>query len=270
MKLGTVTSVLNTHTPPRLSESWDNVGVLVEPSAKLVVSRILLTNDLTEVVCREAVERSVQLIIAYHPPIFTPFKRLTQSTAKERIILQCIREGMAVYSPHTALDKIQGGVGDWMLAAFKGVGGDQVVAVINPLPDDETIGSGRKLAFSEKVPLSKCIDLIKSFLNLKAVRVATPELSADVSEHLIASVCVCPGSGASVLRSATGDLLWTGEMSHHEVLDAVSKGRCVVLCEHTHTERGYLQTYRDLLLAKLENKVEILLSTADKEPLSIA
>lgn len=45
------------------------------------VSRIFLTNDLTERVLQEAVENHADLIISYHPPIFAPLKRITQRYA---------------------------------------------------------------------------------------------------------------------------------------------------------------------------------------------
>ena len=269
MKLGAVVSVLNQHTPPSLAEEWDNTGLLLEPCKKTEVRRILLTNDLTEAVTREAVQASVQLVIAYHPPIFSPVRRLTQSSAKERILLECIRHDVAVYSPHTSLDSIQGGVGDWMLTAFGGVGGVSEVSVLKPHPSTPGVGAGRRVSFGEKVPLDKCIEIIKTFLGLKEVRVATPELKEGVSEHTIGSVCMCPGSGSTVLRGTSGDLYWTGEMSHHDVLDAISKGRCVVLCEHSNTERGYFSSYRDSLFEMLERKVEVVISQTDKEPLSI-
>ena len=268
MKLGAVVSVLNQHTPPSLAQEWDNTGLLVEPCRKLEVHKILLTNDLTEAVTREAVQIGVQLIIAYHPPIFSPMRRLTQSSAKERILLECIRHDMAVYSPHTSLDSIQGGVGDWMLTAFNGVGGVSEVSILKPDPSNPGVGAGRRVSFSEKLPLEKCIQIIKAFLGLERLRVATPELTEGVPQHAIGSVCACPGSGSTVLRGTSGDLYWTGEMSHHDVLEAVSRGKCVVLCEHSNTERGYFSSYRDSLLQMLEGKIEVVTSQTDREPLS--
>jgi putative NIF3 family GTP cyclohydrolase 1 type 2 len=65
-----------------LSEKWDNVGLLIEPSGNKSVSRIMLTNDLTEDVLEESLARKTDLIISYHPPIFRPLKRLTQNNWK--------------------------------------------------------------------------------------------------------------------------------------------------------------------------------------------
>ncbi len=65
-----------------LAEDWDNVGLLIEPSKSKIVRKIALCNDLTIDVINECVEAKTDLIIAYHPPIFRPLKRLTWSSWK--------------------------------------------------------------------------------------------------------------------------------------------------------------------------------------------
>ncbi|KAL5966849.1 NIF3-like protein 1 [Taenia solium] len=101
-----------------LAEPWDNVGLLIQPSAPTSVSHICLTNDLTEPVLDEVTHIGANFIISYHPPIFRPLKRLTQATSKERIVVKCIEQKIAVYSPHTALDAVYGGLNDWLLSPF--------------------------------------------------------------------------------------------------------------------------------------------------------
>ena len=70
--------------------SWDNVGLLLEPSPPHTVSKLLLTNDLTPPVMQEAVSKGVDMIVSNHPPIFAPLKCLTQSSWKERIVGVCL------------------------------------------------------------------------------------------------------------------------------------------------------------------------------------
>lgn len=79
---------------------------------------VMLTNDLTEAVYREACDWNANLIISYHPPIFAPMKKLVQSNWKDRIITGCIENRIAIYSPHTSYDALAGGVNDWLLQAF--------------------------------------------------------------------------------------------------------------------------------------------------------
>ena len=71
-------------------ETHDFKGLLIEPSPPHTVASMLITNDLTEVVAREAVEKQANLILSYHPPIFKPLKQLTQSQWKERIVIKCV------------------------------------------------------------------------------------------------------------------------------------------------------------------------------------
>lgn len=128
MDLRALVATLERIAPTVASEPWDNVGLLVEPHQSTSIKRVLITNDLTEPVLEEALgspgER-VGLVVAYHPPLFKPFKKLTQQCAKERIVVRAIEEGVAVYSPHTSLDNMVGGINDWLLSA---VGEGQVTA----------------------------------------------------------------------------------------------------------------------------------------------
>lgn len=84
LSLNDVIAKLDNFAPKSLAESWDNVGLLVEPVTKKNVRKILLTNDLTEDVMEEAVNLCTDLIISYHPPIFAPLKSITGRTWKVR------------------------------------------------------------------------------------------------------------------------------------------------------------------------------------------
>jgi putative NIF3 family GTP cyclohydrolase 1 type 2 len=65
------------------------------------------------------------------------------------------------------------------------------------------------------------------------------------------------------------ELFFTGEMRHHDVLGKVAQGSSVILCEHTHTERGYLPRLRTRLLELLPTGLEISVANSDREPLGI-
>ena len=118
MDLKLLVKRLEEYASLNLAYESDNVGLLVEPSEPLQVKRVLVTNDLTEPVLEEAIKRDVQLIISYHPAIYVPLKRLTQSEWKQRSIVKCIERRIAVYSPHTSWDSVDGGINDWLIQAF--------------------------------------------------------------------------------------------------------------------------------------------------------
>jgi dinuclear metal center YbgI/SA1388 family protein len=125
LALGEVTALLEEIAPLEYAESWDNVGLLLEPTADRQrpdeapsVRRAMLLVDLTPAVLDEALARDVDLLVAYHPPIFEPLKRLRAATPKERLLTIAARAGLAIYSPHTALDAAPGGVNDWLADAL--------------------------------------------------------------------------------------------------------------------------------------------------------
>ncbi len=112
--LGDIVAAMQAIAPLHLAEEWDNVGLLIQPSRNRRITRLLLTIDLTTVVLDEALSTKAQMIIAYHPPIFSGLKRLTTDDVKQHILLQAIEHRVAIYSPHTALDAAPGGLCDWL------------------------------------------------------------------------------------------------------------------------------------------------------------
>src|SRR5207253_9062743 len=84
------------------------------------VERVLTCLTVTPPVVAEALESRVQLIVTHHPLLFRASKRLTTATVEGRMLLDLIRAGVAVYSPHTAFDNTNGGIND-MLARRLGL-----------------------------------------------------------------------------------------------------------------------------------------------------
>ncbi|HEV8605808.1 MAG TPA: Nif3-like dinuclear metal center hexameric protein [Tepidisphaeraceae bacterium] len=119
MKLSDLLQTLEDLAPTRHAEPWDNVGLLVGDPDQ-TISKTLLTIDYTPAVAEEARNNSCDCIISYHPPIFEPLKRILVNS----LIFDAIRRGMAIYSPHTALDVADGGTND-MLADAIGIGADR-------------------------------------------------------------------------------------------------------------------------------------------------
>jgi len=108
---------LDSIAPLKYAADWDNVGLILGSPEQPVDGPILLTIDLTQAVAEEAVKEQASAIVAYHPPLFEPVRRLVSgpgSTPAQRVALTVIHAGIAVYSPHTALDAAVGGVTDWL------------------------------------------------------------------------------------------------------------------------------------------------------------
>lgn len=109
MKLGDIIKILESEMPLALQESYDNAGLYCGETNQ-EVDKILLTLDITVEVVEEAIESGCRLIVAHHPLIFKPLKRLTESSYLEKALLLAIRNDIALYAAHTNLDNIKGGV----------------------------------------------------------------------------------------------------------------------------------------------------------------
>ncbi len=105
--------------PSRLAESWDNVGLLLGDRAA-PCGRVLVAVDWTASVLEEALALGVDAVVSYHPPIFDPLKRLSSDDPKQRVLLEAAQAGIALLSPHTALDAVKGGVNDWLAEGVAG------------------------------------------------------------------------------------------------------------------------------------------------------
>lgn len=160
MQLSQVVKKLECFAANTLAAKWDNVGLLVEPSAPHTVSRILLTNDLTEPVLEEAIKLNTDFIVSYHPPIFAAMKRLTQSSWKERLLVKCIEKRIAVFSPHTTYDSLKGGVNDWLISPFRGVITPLETAISSKYP-----GNSGRYRFQVTVPQDFAAQFMSKFLD---------------------------------------------------------------------------------------------------------
>ncbi|CAK1552117.1 unnamed protein product [Leptosia nina] len=262
VKLNDVLSALEKFAPKSLSETWDNTGLLLEPYTPRDIKKILLTNDLTEDVALEADNHGCEMIISYHPPIFAPLKSVKQSAWKERIVSLLLEKRISLYSPHTSWDCVKGGVNDWLVSAFP-------VLESNPITprEDPNTGVGRLLRLEKGISITDAVTRVKKITGLQYVRLALGK-NKVMDENSVQTVALCAGSGASVLKNVTADLYLTGEMLHHDVLDAAQNGISVILTNHSDSERGFLKEFSTYLQNQLHNNVEVLVSARDKDPLT--
>ncbi|MDH7598690.1 MAG: Nif3-like dinuclear metal center hexameric protein [Sedimentisphaerales bacterium] len=116
MKVREIVDILLRLYPKALAQSWDNVGLLIgDPEAS--VRKVLVTIDITSAVLQEAKEAEAEMILSYHPVIWDGLKQITAS-GPTGLHYELIRSGIAVYSIHTCLDVIQGGINDALAQAI--------------------------------------------------------------------------------------------------------------------------------------------------------
>ncbi len=158
MHISDLIGAMETIAPSHMAEEWDNVGLIIGSHSWPLAGPVLLTIDLTERVVAEAIGKHCAAVIAYHPPLFQSVKRIVdgpESGASQRIALAMARAGIAVYSPHTALDAAPGGVTDWLADGLinDGAGADR--RAIRPLATRQNTQELKIVTFVPESSLEK-------------------------------------------------------------------------------------------------------------------
>lgn len=110
-----VIEALESFAPQEIAESWDNVGLILGNPEKYI-TKILLTLDITSQVAKEAAEEKADLIVSHHPIITEPLKSLREDDPENQVIIELIKNDIAVLCAHTNLDIAPGGVNDILAA----------------------------------------------------------------------------------------------------------------------------------------------------------
>lgn len=133
MKIKDITNYLESLSPLTYAEDFDNVGLLVGDKNEDLTG-ILVTLDTLEAVVDEAIEKQCNLIVSFHPIIFKGLKKLTGKTYVERVVQKAIKNDIAIYAIHTALDNtFNGGVND-IICEQLGLGNRKIL-----IPQSQTI-----------------------------------------------------------------------------------------------------------------------------------
>ena len=233
--------------PRELAASWDNVGVLVDCGAD--VTSILVALDITDEVVAEAEIQGCQLIVAHHPVIFHPVKRLTDETPTGRTLLALAERGIAAICAHTNLDAAEGGVNDILCKLF-GVTGAKGFAE----------GGMGRIGQIRTVSAAQLAAQCQSTLNAKVKYV-------DAGRP-INTLAVLGGSGDHLIEEAVAagaDALLTGEAGHHDALDAKRLGLSLIVAGHYATEFPVVPVLADKLSRRFAG-VRVLCSRRNREP----
>lgn len=268
MKLKEIKSFLEGMAPLAVQESWDNSGLQIGCSDK-DIHKVMVCLDLTEAVLDEAEAIGADLVISHHPLIFKGLKSISGSTYQERCVRKAILSDIAVYSAHTSLDNILGGVNHkiasllglsslrWLDSGESAEGCDEKCGGAAEKSCGEgaeekcggadavarASGSGLIGELKEPVAAAEFLSTVKTIFSVKALK-HSPLPSATT----IRSVALCGGAGAFLLPQAVAkgaDCFISGEFHYHDYFDP---GTLLIELGHYESE----QFTQDLLKESLE------------------
>jgi dinuclear metal center YbgI/SA1388 family protein len=258
---------LREFAPLELAEDWDNVGLLIGSESQ-PVENVLTCLTLTPDVAAEAIEKHCQLIITHHPVLFRAVQKLTDQTSEGRMLLDLIRAGIAVYSPHTSYDSAQHGINRQLAQSLS----LRNVQPLRPKPvpssSDESasltdvVGSGRFGDLARTTSFGEFVELVKGMLGITATHYVG-DLDREVSR-----VGIACGAATEFMRDAVRegcDVLLTGEARFHACLEARTLGIALVLPGHYATERPAMVRLAALLKSQF-NDLNAWASVVETDP----
>lgn len=215
-------NILNEKIPASLSCEWDNDGLMCCPQGNREVKKILLTLDVTGRAIDYAAEGDFDLIISHHPFIFKGLRALNDSSPIAEGAMKLIREDISVFSFHTRLDAVSGGVNDTLCSLLG-------LSEVEPFGEE---GIGRVGVLSEETSLSDLCRRIKEITGAPFV------LTTDGGVPC-RRVAVLGGEGGDDManaRAAGADTYISGRLGYHNMVDGADGGMNLIEAGHFYTE----------------------------------
>lgn len=243
MKCYEIIEKLETLSPVSYAESWDNIGLLAGRRDK-EVNTIYIALDATDDVIEEAVRLKADLLLTHHPLIFKKMSRVNTDDFIGRRVFRLIQNDINYYAMHTNFDVM--GMADAAADELK----LQNSKVLNVTYEDDISkeGCGRSGMLPKKMSLAECAELVKKTYQVPNVRVFGN--LADMVEV----AAVMPGSGGSYIQDALragADVMITGDIDHHEGIDAVAQGLNVIDAGHYGIEKLFIPYMKEFLHREL-------------------
>lgn len=238
IKTGDLLRIVNSAIPEPLAKDWDNSGMQVG-SLDWEAKGIIISLDADIPMLEKAREVGANIAITHHPLLFNPIKQLDLGTPVGKVMAQAIRDQVFIYSAHTNLDIMEGGVNDTLAKKIN-------LLNIRPLADMGRIG---ELPGDET--LEGLITRVKKDFSIPYLTVV------GRPERRIKKVAVCGGSGGSLVKEAAengADLLITGDVKYHAARDAESYGIAVMDIGHFSSEALILPVLASLIKDMLEKE----------------
>ncbi len=230
MQIKEIIDYLDLLYPLSLQEDYDNAGHKVGDATQQLTG-ILVTLDVTDDVIDEALASGFNLVVSHHPMIFAGLKSLVPTNTQTRMLNRLIKNDICVYSAHTNLDNLPGGV-SFILGEKLGVRNLKTLKPMcpgkskqQPVQTDANLvtaeqqpGGGAIGELDTPLPYRDFVERVKRVLQLPMIKCSTNPPS-DVK-----CVALCGGSGSFLIDEAArqhADIYLTSDIKYHDYQKAV-------------------------------------------------
>lgn len=251
MKVKEFVLKMNELCPFYSAYDWDNVGLLVG-NTESEIKGIYIALDISDKVIDSAKESGCNLILTHHPMIFKPINRVVNTDMNGKRIMNLIKNDINYIAMHTNYDvHIM-----WKLVAERLGFLDAKVLDITEEENGVAVGIGSVCELEKPLSLRALCSEVKEKMDLPFVTYYGEE-NAPVKR-----IAVVPGSGKSEIKTALlkgADVLITGDITHHEGIDAKESGLNIIDAGHDGLENAFIYHMRDYIISNFQ---DIIVKTA--------
>lgn len=218
--------------PRRMALDWDNPG-LQAGRMDGKADRIMVALDATDDVIEQCISAGADLLVTHHPLLMSGIRKVNDESMAGRRILAMAEHRIAHFAVHTNYDTAM--MSD--LAADRLSLWDRKILEVTGETDGKPYGIGYAGRLANPVTAGELCAFVKKAFDLDAVRLF------GAPERKVQYVAVSPGSGKSMIQPALAsgaELLITGDIGHHDGLDAADQGLMIVDAGHYGIEHIFV------------------------------
>ena len=250
MKLYEVMNIIEKEYPTCLEYAWDNSGLFFGDKNK-EINKIMTTLDVTYDIICQAKEEKADLVLSHHPIFISDMKKLSDNSMQSDIIVEAVKNNIAIYSAHTNMDRAKDGINSKLAEIFE-LSDTEILEIDLNYPD---CGLGRCGKLKNETSLYDFCEVVKEKLNTPFVRVCG-------NDRKIKKIAVASGSCSEYIPLAIEkncDVIVTADMKYHKCIEFVYDGIAVIDAGHYPTEI----IVKDMFAKLLEGtKIEIVNSNS--------
>ncbi len=262
MKCKDIIKLLQEIAPEEIAASWDNVGLLVGRKDKSI-SKVLVTLDITDEVIEQALKEQVDMIVSHHPLIFQGVKKITTDDFMGKRLFKLLSNDICCYAMHTNFDAAENGMGEIAAKKLNLINTRYIkeeASYINKNGEQVVVGCGRIGELDEPISLDELCKKIKKQFPTDSLNVYG---ASNMNNYMVSKIAICPGSGKSYIKDILKenvDVYITGDISHHEGLDASDQGLIIIDASHFGIENIFVEYVEQYLNQELSAGIEVIAS----------
>jgi dinuclear metal center YbgI/SA1388 family protein len=190
----------------------DKVGLQIDTARE--IKRVQVVLEVTDANLDECIERDIDLIITFHPLIYSPLQEISFNERVQRLTYKLIQKGIGLISVHTAYDVHSKGT-NFMLAKLLNI---TITDVFIPNEIEPKYGLGIVGNLQNPMELYSFLELVSKELNAS--------LTFIESKRSVNKVAIIAGSGSKFIDKAVEigcDTFLTSDTSYHQYFAAEGK-----------------------------------------------